>query len=303
MECLAGHTLHDELQRGALTEDRAGFVARDVLAGLAAAHELGIIHRDISPSNILLTDDGRAKIADFGIAKTAEGMDHTMVGQVLGTPAYLAPERLRGEPATPASDIYALGVTLYEAVTGERPFKGDTPVAVAQSVLSTPPTPLAELRPEFDRDLADTIDTAMSTDPELRPSATALLATAEGRDEEEPPTAPVTTVSLAAEPAMATVAASVITDMPAPVADRDKRERRLVLVGIATVAVIGALLLGLANANSHDAAGTSTEPTTVTAPPPTTVTTAAPVVVRARVPAVTKNLDGGGKRKGKAGKR
>ncbi len=303
MECLAGHTLHDELQRGPLSEERARVVVRDVLAGLAAAHDLGIIHRDVSPSNILLTDDGRAKLADFGIAKTAEGIDHTLVGQVLGTPAYLSPERLRGEPATPASDVYALGVTFYEAITGERPFKGDTPVAVAQSVLATTPPPLAQVRPDIDRDLTDTVDTAMSADPELRPSAAALLATAEGT--EEPPTALLTTVSLASEPAMATVAAEAFTDMPPTIAERDKRERRVVLVTIATIAVIGVLLLGLANARGGDEPVNATVPTTVTTAPPTTVSRAV-VGVSANNQVVTRenrNDGGGAKRKGKGGKR
>ena len=102
MECLSGHTLYDELVRGPVPPERARSIASDMLAALAAAHELGIVHRDVKPANILLTDDGRAKLADFGIAKSAEGLDHTLVGQVLGTPAYLAPERLAGKPATPS---------------------------------------------------------------------------------------------------------------------------------------------------------------------------------------------------------
>ncbi len=168
MECLPGNSLHDEIAAGPLSEERVRGIALDVLGGLATAHELGVLHRDITPSNILLTEDGRPKIADFGIAKSTEGMGTTVVGQVLGTPAYLPPERLEGEPATPSSDIYALGVVLREALTGERAYSGDTPIAVAVSVRTKDLTPLREERPDIDPNLAEAIDRAMQKDPERR---------------------------------------------------------------------------------------------------------------------------------------
>lgn len=182
MECLPGPSLYDEMVRGPLDPDRVRSIGLDVLAGLGAAHELGIVHRDVKPANILLTDDGRAKLADFGIAKSTEGLDHTMVGQVLGTPAYLAPERLAGKPATPSADLYALGVVLYEALCGEPPFVGDTPLAVAHAVATTQPVPLAERSPGLDPRLSEAIDHAMVKDPTQRvQTAAEMVAYLEGQ--------------------------------------------------------------------------------------------------------------------------
>jgi eukaryotic-like serine/threonine-protein kinase len=269
MECLAGHTLHDELQRGPLDEASAKVIAHDVQAGLAAAHELGIVHRDISPANILLTEDGHAKIADFGISKSAEAAPHTMVGQVMGTPAYLAPDRLRGEAATPASDVYSLGVTMYEALTGDRPFKGDSPMEIAQAVLTTKPTPLAELRPDLDPELTQMVDVAMAT------GETVAVAT----------------------PAMATVATPIVDGAP------PRRDRRAVWMAVATVALFGVLLLGLVSAGDDGTPATATEPTTITtaAPPPTTVATT--VGVRLDLGDNDNDNDRGGDGKRKGGKR
>ena len=183
MECLTGHTLYDELVRGPLPPDRVRSVAEDMLAGLGAAHELGIVHRDVKPANILLTEEGRAKLADFGIAKSTEGLDHTQVGQVLGTPAYLAPERLAGEPATPSADLYALGVVLYESLLGQQPFPGDTPLAVAHAIATTQPIPIAERRPDIDPGLQAAIDGAMVKDTTKRfQTAAEMLSYLERRE-------------------------------------------------------------------------------------------------------------------------
>src|SRR5207237_8030389 len=114
-------------------------IAAGLPSALGAAHAAGIVHRDVKPGNILITADGTAKIADFGIAKSAEmvsgtaggPVDLTLTGQLVGTPAYLAPERLAGAPATFLSDLYSMGVVLYEALTGEKPFTGHRFIAVA----------------------------------------------------------------------------------------------------------------------------------------------------------------------------
>ena len=168
MESLPGHTLADALADGALPEERVRRIASDVLGALGAAHDLGIVHRDVKPANILFAADGTAKVADFGIAKSTEGLDHTATGQVIGTAAYLAPERLEGKPAVPQSDLYAVGVVLYEALAGRKPFTGDTPVALAHAVHSSAPAPLAEVRPGIDAALAAAIDRAMRKAPEQR---------------------------------------------------------------------------------------------------------------------------------------
>lgn len=133
MERLPGATLGHRLAEGPLPPPAARAVAGDVLGALDAAHRLGLVHRDIKPSNILLTSDGRAKVADFGIAKSLDRgsaddppADATLTGVVLGTPAYVAPERLAGRPATVQSDLYAVGVVMLAALTG-RPAGSTTP--------------------------------------------------------------------------------------------------------------------------------------------------------------------------------
>lgn len=124
MERLPGVSLADHIARGPLPEAFVRTVLDAVLAALTSAHGAGILHRDVKPGNILFTAAGEAKLADFGIAKTAGGA-HTMTGQVVGTMAYLraylSPDRLAGKPATPADDLYAVGVVGYEALTGRRP--------------------------------------------------------------------------------------------------------------------------------------------------------------------------------------
>ena len=175
MECLPGRTLADELVDGPLPGERAREIALDVAGALDAAHGMGVIHRDVKPGNILFTPEGKAKLADFGIAKSTESMDHTQTGMVVGTPAYLAPERLDGDPATPQSDLYSLGVVLYEAVTGECPFRGDTPVALARAVQATTPIPLRDRLPGTDPRVATAVDAAMAKDPADRPSSAAAM--------------------------------------------------------------------------------------------------------------------------------
>jgi serine/threonine-protein kinase len=177
MERLPGRTLADELAEGPLTPARARIVAHDVGGALETAHRMGIVHRDVKPANILVTESGRVKLADFGIAKSTEGMDHTVAGSVVGTAAYLAPERLAGQPATPRTDLYALGVVLYEGLAGTKPFAGDTPVAIATAIHTTTPDPITTRRPDVDAGLATLIDSAMARAPEDRPeSAAAMLA-------------------------------------------------------------------------------------------------------------------------------
>ena len=181
MERLPGETLADRIATGPLDPDWVCQVAREVLGALAAAHAAGLVHRDVKPGNILITADDHAKIADFGIAKSVEGsagdLDLTGTGQLLGTPAYLAPERLDGAAATAKSDLYALGVVLYEALTGRCPFPDTTPLATARAIVAGDYPPLDEVRPGLDRDLVTAVERAMATDPADRfDSATAMAA-------------------------------------------------------------------------------------------------------------------------------
>lgn len=177
MERMAGSTLADRMAEGPLDAAAARQIALEVLAALHAAHGAHILHRDVKPGNILVTAEGRIKVADFGIAKVADANGHadpTTAHILLGTPAYLAPERVAGQPASPCADIFSLGVVLYEALTGSRPFKGDTPVAVALSVERGAP-PLRSVRPDVEPALAAVVERAMSADPTARyPSARAM---------------------------------------------------------------------------------------------------------------------------------
>ena len=187
MELVPGETLAGRLTReGRLPIDEAVTVVAQILDGLAAAHGAGLLHRDIKPSNILLTVDGQVKIADFGIAKDLTFDDTsplTMAGDVIGTPHYLAPERLAGDAAAPASDIYSVGVVLHEIVGGTRPFDGPTPMAVAVAHRDTPvPQLAADVPPE----LAAVARAAMAKDPRDRWESAAamraaLLAAGNGR--------------------------------------------------------------------------------------------------------------------------
>jgi serine/threonine protein kinase len=134
MELLPGRTLADEIARGRLEPERARRIGLEVLGALAASHQAGILHRDIKPGNVLLTADDSAKLGDFGIAKSTENLNLTTTGMIVGTAAYLAPERVAGQSATPQSDLYALGVVLYEALSGRKPFHADTPIALMRAV-------------------------------------------------------------------------------------------------------------------------------------------------------------------------
>jgi eukaryotic-like serine/threonine-protein kinase len=141
-------------------------VTRDLMAqagdAIGAAHAAGIIHRDVKPANLIITPDRRVKITDFGIARATEGMALTQTGQVMGTPQYLSPEQAQGGTATPASDVYSLGVVAFECLTSRRPFIGETPIATALAHLREPVPPLP---PSVPADLAAVVTRSMAKDP------------------------------------------------------------------------------------------------------------------------------------------
>jgi serine/threonine protein kinase len=175
MERLPGATLADELLRGRMHVEPLAGVLRDVLAGLGAAHASGVLHRDIKPSNILIDTNGTAKLADFGIATTA-AMDLTDTGIVIGTPQYLAPERIAGRRATVHSDVYSVGVVAYEALAGARPYTGDSPIALAHAICEGRPRDLHHLRSDVPAALTELIMRAMALAPNRRPRSAAEFA-------------------------------------------------------------------------------------------------------------------------------
>lgn len=176
MELLSGRSLAHELSEGPLEPGRVRRIGLEILSALDAFHRGGILHRDLKPDNVLMAADGTVKVGDFGVAKITEGMNLTMAGTMLGTPAYLAPERIAGKEATAASDVYSVGIVLYELLTCATPFEGDTPLAMLRAIQYDEPTPLTQLRPDVERELATAIEKAMAKDPEQRYPDAASMA-------------------------------------------------------------------------------------------------------------------------------
>ncbi|WP_174518247.1 Stk1 family PASTA domain-containing Ser/Thr kinase [Streptomyces vietnamensis] len=177
MEYVAGCTLRDVLrERGALSPRAALDILEPVLAALGAAHRAGFVHRDMKPENVLIGDDGRVKVADFGLVR-AVGSATATTGAVLGTVSYLAPEQIEHGTADTRADVYACGVVLYEMLTGGKPHSGDTPAQVLYQHLNTDvPVPSATV-PGLAPELDDLVAAATARNPELRPyDAVALLA-------------------------------------------------------------------------------------------------------------------------------
>jgi serine/threonine protein kinase len=172
MELVVGEPLSAILRRRRALPP---MVAADLVAQAAdavdVAHKAGIIHRDLKPGNLLVTPEGRVKVTDFGIARAMAGVPLTRTGDVIGTPHYLSPEQAEGRLTTPASDVYALGVVLYECLTGQRPFDGDSPVAIVVAHVSQQVPPLPGTVPAW---LRATCAAALSKDSAGRPSAAGM---------------------------------------------------------------------------------------------------------------------------------
>src|SRR5436309_10170808 len=172
MELVEGTDLRRYLRsRGVLAVDRAIIIAHDVALGLGAAHRRGIVHRDVKPQNVLVGRDGSIKLTDFGIASVYKDINAerlTTTGMTLGTVQYYAPEQAQGEIVSPAADVYALGIVMYEMLTGRTPFDGDTPVAVAMQHIQDPPVPPSQYNPSIPIALEEIILRCLEKIPEMR---------------------------------------------------------------------------------------------------------------------------------------
>ncbi len=177
-EHVEGENLKELVQRtGRLPIRRALELALAVADGLAFAHQHGLVHRDVKPQNVLLSREGEVKVTDFGIARSLD-VEHgvTQTGTVLGTGEYLAPEQASGKPVSPATDVYSLGVVIWELLAGDVPFTGDNFVAVALRHVNEPPPDLRERRPDASPRLAAAVDRALAKDPARRFPSMAALA-------------------------------------------------------------------------------------------------------------------------------
>lgn len=177
MEKLEGETLSALLhRRGALSVAEALGISRDILDALAAAHQVGVIHRDVKPANVFITRAGTVKLLDFGIAKVASNKSITLHGATIGTPRYMPPEQARGDQIDSRADIYAAGLLLYEMLAGQGPFHAiREPVNLIQAQLFTVPPPLSEVVDSVDRELDELCVAMLAKEPDQRPASAAEL--------------------------------------------------------------------------------------------------------------------------------
>ncbi|MFY1617503.1 serine/threonine-protein kinase [Micromonospora sp. WMMD736] len=294
MELLSGEELELRLTEGPLPWPEAVEVGAQVADALAAAHRLGIVHRDITPANVMMTAMG-VKVLDFGIATRIGAPDEDEDGGTFGTPAYVAPERLDGAPAQPATDVYSLGVLLYEALTGRVPYPADTWEQLSAALADGPAPTLAGM-PELPAEVARICLRSLARDPADRPTARQVATVLRGHLlTPEPPTAAITVPvpALPAQPpppsaapgaAVGVVTAVRADDVPRPLTppgDRPGRSlRRPALLLIPVVLAVAVALAGVALL-PDDQPGRQAQPTagpTTPAPsaPPTDPPTTAP---------------------------
>jgi len=168
MACYEGETLKERIARGPLGVDEAVRIAAQIGEGLARAHAAGIVHRDMKPANIVITSEGVAKILDFGLAKLSGRTQHTKAGTTLGTVSYMSPEQARGATVDHRTDIWSLGVILYEMLAGAPPFRGEYDQAVIYSILNGEPRSVTSIRPEVPGSIGGIIEKCLEKDPENR---------------------------------------------------------------------------------------------------------------------------------------
>jgi hypothetical protein len=269
-ELVEGESLSQRLRRGAPSPAEARAIAEQLAGALASAHARRVIHRDVKPANVLISTDGRIKVGDFGVARLAEGSTDGGPATIVGTPSYMAPEQSRMGVTTAATDVYSVGVVLYEMLAGTPPFRGHTPVELALQHLQDPPPPLPPTTPA---ELVEIVDRALAKDPHERYADGGAMALALGgarpatrrsrtnrlwSGEERPSTQATGTATavltkptaVRAEPTAEPVAKTRVAEPPPPrrTFDPPARRRRIALLcGVVLLAVgmgVAALALG-----------------------------------------------------------
>jgi serine/threonine protein kinase len=287
LDLIDGEPLSTVLLRGPLAEEDVRRIGAILAGALAHAHSIGVVHRDVKPGNVLFDRSGGAHLTDFGIARLTDVTAITATGLVIGTAAYLAPEQVTGEGATPASDVYALGLVLLEALSGQRAYEGSASEAALARLHRQP-----EIPPTANRSLGVLLGTMTAADPTLRPSAAMV---AEALVAPDVP-ADATAVLPVASDLTAAIPVAVPPGPRAPTARPTVPPRlRGALIAAAIIALLF-LLNSVFGGNGVAAPASTTTPTT----PPTTVA-AAPITVASTTPSTTapvrkaKDKKGGGK--------
>jgi eukaryotic-like serine/threonine-protein kinase len=231
LEWLHGGTLEDRLAQAPLPPAETHRIAAGMAAGLAHLHDRGLVHRDLKPANVLFDEEGRPKLADFGLARQVAGAGTlTEAGTVLGTAAYISPEQAAGEPAGAASDVYSFGVILFRMLTGALPFTADEALALVNMHRNEPPPAVETLQPDAPPDLAALTAAALRKDPAQRPADGAALLAALG--------AAPATVDMAAD----TQATQVLAPPPPARTATGSRRRLAIAAAVVLLAAAGAVL-------------------------------------------------------------
>lgn len=306
MELVPGRTLGEIIRDhdGGMPAEEVRSILGQAALALSAAHEAGVVHRDVKPANIIVTPEGRVKLTDFGIARVGDGAGHTLTGEVLGTPDYISPEQALGDPATASSDLYSLGIVAHEMVTGRKPFDMGSPVATAIAQVTDPPPELPATVP---LDLREVIEACLAKSATDRPAHALAVAEATGVSVASLPGAtplPAVTVdgtrvipTSAASPS-ATRALPRMANRPARrdslgPRDRRVRGRRLGWLAVPAVALIALVAWGavaLAGVMQAPVAGPAARPASApaaTATPSSTPSSSPSPATRVTAPSVT----------------
>jgi len=295
MELVEGEDLRALIRREApFRPDRIVAIGSQIAAAIDVAHRAGIVHRDIKSPNVLIAPNGHVKVADFGIAVALGERSITQTGMVIGSVHYMAPEQALGQPTSPATDVYSLGVVLYEMATGVVPFTAEAPLAVARMHIDTPPRPPHEVNPRLPRALSDTIMATLAKRPEARPRSAALVAAAlRGQTTLAPPAAADATIQWSQtdaaprQPTQRTVVQPPgVTRQRQPTRTQKPTRRGLGLAGFVALAILLGAIGGLAGwVLSSPLTPASPRPTSAPVVVATNTTQPSPAAKAATVPA------------------